>query len=63
MKEPTMLYKYPGDCQLQDGKYEYLIVDAINVKDHLADGWSLTPAEAKALTESLDVTPKSKKKS
>jgi hypothetical protein len=49
MKTPTMVLRYPGSkAQLQDGAYDYLIVDADDVGSALADGWHRTAAEAKA---------------
>jgi hypothetical protein len=51
MREPTMLYKFPGTEQLQDGKYALLTVDADDVAAHTADGWCATPAAAKAAYE------------
>jgi hypothetical protein len=51
MREPTMLYKFPGTEQLQDGKYALLTVDADDVPAHTADGWCATPASAKAAHE------------
>lgn len=45
-----MVYKYPGLHQLQDGKYDYLIVEDEDVEGALADGWHRTAAEAKAAT-------------
>jgi hypothetical protein len=51
MREPTMLYKFPGNEQLQDGKYALLTVDADDVDAHAADGWHTTPAAAKSAHE------------
>lgn len=48
MKNPTMVLKYPGPTQLQDGGYAYQIVEAEDVEAALADGWYRTAAEAKA---------------
>lgn len=49
MNDPTtMLYRQPGPHQLQDGKYDYRVVLDADIEQTLADGWFLTPAEAKA---------------
>lgn len=48
MKNPTMVLKYPGSTQLQDGGYDYLIVEDEDVEAAVADGWHRTAAEAKA---------------
>lgn len=48
MKNPTMVLRYPGSkAQLQDGSYDYLIVEAEDVEAALVDGWYRTAAEAK----------------
>jgi len=47
MKCPTMIYKYPGPHQLDDGGYDYIVVDAPDVEKKLKEGWSRTPQEAK----------------
>lgn len=48
MNDPTtMLYRQPGPHQLQDGKYDYLVVPDTEIEQTLADGWFLTTAEAK----------------
>lgn len=52
MREPTMLYKYPGTEQLQDGKYAFRVVDAEHVDQAITEGWHATPAAAKAAHES-----------
>jgi hypothetical protein len=43
--DPTMLYKFPGDVELQDGGYQTLVTDDVDAAKK--DGWKLTPAEAK----------------
>jgi len=45
---PKMLYKFPGNTQLQDGNYDLLTVG--NVDEHdaaLVNGWFETISEAK----------------
>ena len=51
MKEATMLYLMPGPHQLNDGHYDYVIVDADEVEAKLDEGWYRTTAEAKAAHE------------
>ncbi len=58
MKTPTMVLKYPGPTQLQDGSYDYLIVDEPDVEAALADGWYRTAAEAKAAGSAPKDEPK-----
>lgn len=48
MKTPTMVLKYPGKHALQDGSYDYKIVEAEDVDAAVAGGWHRTAAEAKA---------------
>lgn len=63
MDEATMLYKRGGPHELQDGRYDHIIVDAVDVQQHLEAGWFLTPAEAteaakpKAADSSIDTAP------
>lgn len=57
MKTPTMVVKYPGPHQFQDGKYDWLIVDEADVEAALADGWFRSPAEARAAADA-HVLPK-----
>ena len=47
MKTPTMVLKYPGKHQFQDGSYDYQIVDESDVDAALAEGWFRTKEEAK----------------
>ena len=68
MSNPTMLYKYPGEHLVDKEKFDYVIIDSDDTESFnkaLAEGWSKTPTEAKALTEKLvaeeDQKPKSKK--
>jgi hypothetical protein len=68
MSNPTMLFKYPGQHLVDRDKYDYVIIDSEQEQDFntaLSEGWSKTPAEAKALTERLvseeTQKPKSKK--
>ena len=46
-----MLYKHPGKHELHGGLFDYVIVDACDVKVKLSEGWRLTTPEAKALSE------------
>ena len=53
---PAMMYRYPAVLRdalaLQDGKYDSCIVaDEVAQDVALADGWQLTPADAKAASE------------
>lgn len=57
MPNNTMLYKFPGPHQQQDGKYDQLVVLDEDIDAALAEGWFLTPPEAKAATEA-HVLPK-----
>lgn len=57
MNTPTMVLKYPGPHQLQDGCYDWKIVDAEDVAAALAEGWFLTKEEAKAGAEAPKVEP------
>lgn len=52
-----MVFKYPGPRQLEDGGYEYIIVDEPEVAAHVALGWSRTPAEAKAKATAVAQDP------
>lgn len=48
MQYPKMLYKYPGNIELQDGKYSLKTVkDEDEESVAMDDGWSLTTVEAK----------------
>lgn len=47
LETPTMLYKYPGPHKIDDGYYDYCIVDASEVENKIKEGWSKTIAEAK----------------
>lgn len=54
MRDDTMLYKCPGPYDIHDGHYDYIIVDASEdgaLDAALADGWSLTTPEARAVYE------------
>lgn len=44
----TMLYRFPGATQLQDGAYDCEVVLDEEVEAKIAEGWHKTPAEAKA---------------
>lgn len=55
MKTPTMVLKYPGKHQLQDGLYDWLIVDESEVEEALKEGWFRTKEEAKAAHEAVPV--------
>lgn len=57
MPNNTMLVKYPGPHQFQDGKYDHIVVLDEDIEATLADGWYRTPAEARAATEA-HVLPK-----
>lgn len=57
MKTPTMVLKYPGKHQLQDGCYDWLIVDESEVDDALKEGWFRTKEEAKAAYEQPAAEP------
>lgn len=46
MKEPTMLYRCPGEHRTDGIDYAYTIVDADQVDAALAEGWHRTIAEA-----------------
>jgi len=62
MKEPRMLYKFPGTTiNLQDGGYDYIIVDECDKEATLDDGWFLTPADAKQAHEKPVKEPKKPK--
>lgn len=53
MDYPKMLYRYPGDVQLQDGNYGTLIVEnEAEETQAIADGWFSTMVEAKVGTPS-----------
>lgn len=46
---PKMLYRYPGNVELQDGNYGTLTVkDEAEETQAVSDGWFETMAEAKA---------------
>jgi len=52
MSQDTMLYKHPGKFDIHGGKFDYIIVDADTdgaMDAALADGWSLTTPDAKAV--------------
>ena len=57
MKTPTMVLKYPGKHQFQDGSYDYQIVDESEVDAALSEGWFRTKEEAKAAYEQPAVEP------
>lgn len=44
----TMLYKYPGDTDINGKGFDYTIVDDDKVEQAIADGWHLTTGEAVA---------------
>lgn len=48
MKEATMLYKKGTMLKTNDGKFDYIIVDADQVEANLKKGWHKTTAEALA---------------
>lgn len=52
----VMLYKYPGIHDIHDDKFDYIVVDEVDVRKALDDGWFLTTDEAK---NHEDVTNKS----
>jgi hypothetical protein len=56
-KMPTMLIKYPGPHQFQDGKYDYCILPDEDVDEALTEGWARTPPEARAIHEASKVVP------
>ena len=45
----TMLYKFPGSTPMHGALFDYQIVPDENVEAEIAEGWSLTTPEAKAL--------------
>jgi hypothetical protein len=47
MLDSRMLYKYPGEFQLQDDKWDYIIVPETEVEEKLKEGWFLTSPDAK----------------
>ena len=57
MKTPTMVLRFPGKHQFQDGCYDWLIVDESEVEAALKDGWYRTKEEAKAAYEAVPVVP------
>lgn len=58
MNNPRMLFKYPGKmAQLQDGAYDYCIVDEDEVDATVAEGWHLWPADARAAAETVKDEP------
>lgn len=51
MKNPTMLYKHPGQHEIHGDKFDYTIVDADEegaIEAAQAEGWHLTTTEAKS---------------
>lgn len=57
MKNPTMLYKHPGQHEIHGDKFDYTIVDADEegaIEAAKADGWYLTTDEAKAKEAASD---------
>lgn len=48
---PTMLYKFPGSQEIHGGHYDYTIVEEEDIEAKLAEGWSRSTPEAKALHE------------
>ena len=48
MKNPTMLYKYPGQHKIHGDLFDYVIVDESDVATKLKDGWCKTTVEAKS---------------
>ena len=44
----VMLYKHPGQHNIQGDKFDYVIVNALEVADYIKKGWFKTPCEAKA---------------
>jgi hypothetical protein len=45
----TALYKFPGSLDIHGGKFDFLAVPDEEVEARLAEGWSLTTPDAKAL--------------
>lgn len=48
MKEATMLYKKGTMLETNDGKFDYIIVDASDVAANLKKGWHKTTKDALA---------------
>lgn len=51
MKNPRMLYRYPGPYPIHDGMYDYIIVEETSTPGMLQEGWYLTTHEARAANE------------
>ena len=47
-----MLYKHPGSHEIHGDKFDYIIVDALDVDEELKNGWKKTTTEAKNSDES-----------
>lgn len=68
MREATMLYRSPGSHELHGVMVDYVTVDASEVPEMLAAGWSLNPLEAsyvardieafKRITDTMEKLPK-----
>jgi hypothetical protein len=48
MKNPTMLYKHPGQHKIHGDSFDYVIVDESEVEAKLKEGWAKGTEEAKA---------------
>lgn len=51
MKNPTMLYKFPGAHEMHGDKFDYVIVDEDEIAQAKKDGWHLTTTGAKEASE------------
>lgn len=47
MKNSQMLYRHPGQYEIEGEKFDYVIVDESEIEAYLLRGWSKTTAEAK----------------
>lgn len=48
MKSPTMLYKHPGQHEIHESNFDFIIVDECDVQQAIKDGWFLTTDAAKS---------------
>ncbi len=46
MKNPTMVYKYPGNEKIHGVSVKTKIVEADDLNDYLKAGWAESPSEA-----------------
>lgn len=53
----VMLYKHPGKHELHGDKFDYIVVDELEVDKALNDGWYKTTPEALENSNVIDVTP------